>query len=147
MCIRDSVYSAALRGIGDSRAPFLAILFSSILNVALDLLFVAWLHWGVEGAAAATVLSQAAMTMFLIAYAARKHALLRLRTGIDRRERALLMQGVRLGLPPMIQSSISAFGSLLLQNFMNGFGTQTVAAITTAYRVDSICLLYTSRCV
>ena len=81
------------------------------------------------------------MTMFLIAYAARKHALLRLRTGIDRRERALLMQGVRLGLPPMIQSSISAFGSLLLQNFMNGFGTQTVAAITTAYRVDSIILL------
>lgn len=44
-----NVYSAALRGIGDSRAPFLAILFSSILNVALDLLFVAWLHWGVEG--------------------------------------------------------------------------------------------------
>ena len=80
-----NVYSSALRGIGDSRAPFLAILFSSILNVALDLLFVAWLHWGVEGAAAATVLSQAAMTMFLIAYAARKHALLRLRTGIDRR--------------------------------------------------------------
>ena len=41
----------------------------------------------------------------------------------------------------MIQSSISAFGSLLLQNFMNGFGTQTVAAITTAYRVDTIILL------
>ena len=78
-----NVYSSALRGISDSRAPFLAILFSSILNVALDLLFVAWLHWGVEGAAAATVLSQAAMTVFLIAYAARKHALLRLRTGIE----------------------------------------------------------------
>lgn len=41
----------------------------------------------------------------------------------------------------MIQSSVSAFGSLLLQNFMNGFGTQTVAAVTTAYRVDSIILL------
>ena len=135
------VYSAALRGIGDSRAPFLAILFSSVLNVALDLLFVAWLHWGVEGAAAATVLSQAAMTVFLIAYAAKKHALLRLSAGKGRMDRALLAQGVRLGLPPMIQSSVSAFGRLLLQNFMNGFGTQTVAAITTAYRVDSIILL------
>ena len=41
----------------------------------------------------------------------------------------------------MVQSSVSAFGSLILQNFMNGFGTQTVAAITTAYRVDSIVLL------
>ena len=41
----------------------------------------------------------------------------------------------------MIQSSVSAFGGLILQNFMSGFGTQTVAAITTAYRVDSIILL------
>ena len=41
----------------------------------------------------------------------------------------------------MIQSSVGAFGSLFLQNFMNGFGTQTVAAITTAYRVDTIILL------
>ena len=41
----------------------------------------------------------------------------------------------------MIQSSISSLGSLILQNFMNGFGTQTVAAITTAYRIDTIVLL------
>lgn len=136
-----NVYAAALRGIGDSRAPFLAILVSSAMNVGLDILFVAALRWGVRGAAAATVTSQAAMMAFVIAYSVKKHPLLRFR--LDRRcwDAAALGQGLRLGFPPMIQSSVSAFGSLILQNFMNGFGTQTVAAITTAYRVDSIVLL------
>ena len=67
-----NVYSAALRGIGDSRAPFLAILFSSAVNVVLDILFVACLHWGVKGAAAATVISSHAylwMTAGLSIYA------------------------------------------------------------------------------
>ena len=41
----------------------------------------------------------------------------------------------------MIQSSVNAFGSLILQNFMNGFGSHTVAAITTAYRIDCILIL------
>lgn len=136
-----NVYSAALRGIGDSRAPFLAILFSSAVNVVLDILFVACLHWGVKGAAAATVISQAAMTAFLILYAVAKHPLLRFCPGGRLLYGNALEQGFRLGIPPMIQSSVSAFGSLLLQNFMNGFGTQTVAAITTAYRVDTIILL------
>ena len=136
-----NVYAAALRGIGDSRAPFLAILFSSAINVGLDILFVAFLHWGVEGAAAASVLSQAAMAAFLIIYAVKKYPLLRYRLGKRVICRRALRQGVHFGLPPMIQSSVSAFGSLLLQNFMNGFGTQTVAAVTTAYRVDSIILL------
>lgn len=136
-----NVYSAALRGTGDSRAPFLAILVSSIVNVALDILFVAGLHWGVTGAAVATVLAQAAMTVFLIVYAVKKHPLLRFQMGKGALHRTALAQGIRLGIPPMIQSSVSAFGGLLLQNFMNGFGTQTVAAITTAYRVDSIILL------
>ena len=61
-----NVYSAALRGLGDSRAPFYAVLVSSVVNVALDLLFVAVFRWSVAGAAAATVAAQAAMALFLI---------------------------------------------------------------------------------
>ena len=53
-----NVYSAALRGLGDSRAPFYAVLVSSAVNVGLDLLFVAVFRWSVAGAAAATVASQ-----------------------------------------------------------------------------------------
>ena len=136
-----NVYSAALRGIGDTRAPFFAILLSSAVNVVLDILFVGVFRWSVAGAALATVISQAAMTVFLVAYTAKQHPLLRFRPGKSAFDRAALVQGAHLGVPPMIQSSVSAFGGLLLQNFMNGFGTQTVAAITTAYRIDSIILL------
>ena len=72
-----NVYSAALRGIGNSRAPFYAVLLSSLVNVALDIVFVAFLGWGVAGAAFATILSQIAMTVFLAAYTVRSYPLLR----------------------------------------------------------------------
>ena len=136
-----NVYFAALRAIGDSKAPFWAILFSSVTNVLLDILFVAVLRWGVEGAAAATVVSQILMMVFIICYTIKKHPMLRFRFDRHMMDMATIKEGFRLGMPPMIQSSVGAFGSLFLQNFMNGFGTQTVAAITTAYRVDTIILL------
>ena len=136
-----NVYSAALRGIGDSRAPFYSVLLSSLVNVVLDILFVACFRWNVAGAAIATVFSQAAMTLFLIAYSVRKYPLLRfsLRGRLFHRE--ALTDGIHFGFPPMLQSSVSSAGSLILQNFMNGFGSQTVAAVTTAYRVDSVVML------
>ena len=136
-----NVYSAALRGLGNSRAPFYSVLLSSIANVILDILFVACFHWGVTGAALATVFSQATMTVYLLAYSIKKYSLLRFSLNRSILDRSLWVQGCRFGLPPMIQSSVSAFGSLILQNFMNGFGTATVAAITTAYRVDSIVMI------
>ena len=136
-----NVYAAALRGIGDSRAPFLSILVSSAVNIVLDILLVAAAGWGVAGAAAATVASQIAMAGFLVFYGGRRYTLLRFPRGGGVVDREVLTRGLRFGIPPMVQSSISSFGGLILQNFMNGFGTQTVAAITTAYRIDSIVIL------
>lgn len=95
-----NVYSAALRGIGDSKAPFYAVLVSSITNVALDILFVALFRWNVAGAALATVVSQAAMTLFLILYSVRKHPLLRFYPGRATISWSILRQGVQFGLPP-----------------------------------------------
>lgn len=136
-----NVYSAALRGIGDSRTPFLSILISSLMNVGLDLLFVAVFPWGVAGAAIATVLSQAVMTVFTVWYSARKHALLRFSARALSLRGGLFREGVSFGFPPMLQSCVTSLGGLLLQDFMNGFGTQTVIAITTAYRIDTLIML------
>ena len=105
------------------------------MNVILDIIAVVFLGLSVKGAAIATVVSQIAMTIFIIIYSRRygelRFSAVRKGTG----------EGVKFGLPPMIQQTISSAGGLVLQNFMNGFGTATVAAITTAYRVDSIILL------
>ena len=136
-----NVYSAVLRGIGDSKAPFSAVLLSSVVNVGLDILLVAVFHWGVAGAAIATVFSQAAMTIFLVLYSIKKYPVLRFRLCRKAICAAAFFRGCHFGIPPMLQASVSSMGSLVLQNFMNGFGTQTVAAITTAYRVDSIVMV------
>ena len=64
-----NTYSALLRGIGNSRAPFVAVLISSIANVLLDLVFVIGCDLGAKGAAIATVMAQAAMSLFIIFYA------------------------------------------------------------------------------
>lgn len=111
------------------------------MNLILDLIFVVGFRWGIYGAAAATAFSQAVMKVFLVAYAARKYSILRFLRGKNRINTEAFSLGLRFGIPPMIQSLVKALGNLLLQSFMNGFGSQTVTAITTAYRVDTILLL------
>ena len=136
-----NVYTATLRGLGDSRIPFLSILVSSIVNVLLDILFVAVFRWGVQGAATATVLSQATMTVFIVIYGTRKYRWLKSGYRKENFCSSVVREGVRFGLPPMLQSSISSLGGLVLQDFMNRFGTDTVTAITTAYRIDTLVML------
>ena len=136
-----NAYSALLRGLGDSRAPFLSVLVCSVINVILDLYFVAVLDWGAGGAAAATALSQAAMTLFVVVYAVRKYPVLRFRPGRNLFHKAIAAKELAFSLPPAVQSGTVSVGNLVLQRFMNSFGEQTVAAVTTAYRVDSVILL------
>lgn len=136
-----NTYSAVLRGMGDSRAPFLSILVSSVVNVFLDILFVAVLGFGAAGAAAATVLSQAIMTVFIVLYSIKKYKNLRFCPVRDRIDLSILRHGMSFGAPPAVQAGVSSVGNMVLQRFMNGFGEQTVAAITTAYRIDSVIIL------
>ena len=136
-----NTYAALLRAMGDSRAPFYAVTLSSGLNVVLDILLVAVVPWGTAGAAAATVVSQAAMTVFLIAYTARRYPHLRFSLRGRLLHPPVIASACAFSFPPAIQYSVTALGNLALQNFMNGFGSQTVAAITSAYRIDSVMLL------
>ena len=135
-----NVYASVLRGMGDSKISFYAVLVSSVTNIFLDILFVFVLRFHAEGAALATIISQFAMTIFIIFYAKKKHPCLKIK--VEKFiYRKVLKSGSLLGLPITIQSVLAAIGNLGLQNFMNGFGTVTVAAITTAYRVDGLLLL------
>ena len=136
-----NLYAALLRAVGNTKAAFYAVLLSSVLNVALDVLFLVGFGWGVAGAAAATVLSQMAMTAFIILYAARRYPWLMHAKGEPRFDKTVFAQGMRFAIPPAVQNSVTSLGNLVLQNFMNGFGSVTVLAITTAYRVDSMMLL------
>lgn len=135
-----NVYSAVLRGMGDSKAPLLSVLLSSLLNIVLDILMVYGMHLGVRGAAIATLLAQVLMALFIVVYA-RRYDALRMRPSLQLFDVPLVQRGCRLAVPITLQSGINSIGHLALQNFMNSFGTQTVAAITSAYRIDCIILL------
>ena len=135
-----NVYAAVLRGIGDSKMSFYAVLVSAITNVFLDIVFVGVFRWRAEGAAIASVISQVMMAIFMIYYSREKYEILRVKSK-KTFDMSLFKKGCSLSLPITIQSIIMSFGNLILQNFMNGFGTVTVAAITTAYRIDTLLLL------
>ncbi len=136
-----NVYSSVLRGMGDSKAPFRSIMVSSIANIALDLLFVGALGWGAAGAALATALSQAAMTLFIIWYTVSRYEELHFSIRGLQVDRDTLREGFSFGLPMALQQSVNSIGQMALQGFQNSFGSATVAAISTAYRVDSLMLL------
>lgn len=136
-----NVYSAVLRGMGDSKAPFWSIVVSAITNVALDIVFVAGFHWGVTGAAIATVAAQFMMVVFIVWYTVRRYPMLSFVPGRGAMDLEMLKAGAKLGVPTAIQYSVTSFGSVILQQFMNGFGRVTVTAITTAYRVDTVIML------
>ncbi|MBE6894335.1 MAG: MATE family efflux transporter [Ruminococcaceae bacterium] len=136
-----NLYAATLRAIGDSRAPFYGVLVSSAANVVMDIIFVAVLGWGVKGAAFATIIAQIAMTVFLVIYGVKTHEIVRFKLDKTVFHRDIVGKSFYFGTPPMLQSCVNSFGNMVLQGFMNGFGTATVAAVTTAYRVDCIALL------
>ena len=136
-----NLLAAVLRAVGNSKASFYAVLLSSLLNVALDVLLVLVFPFGTAGAAAATVMSQIAMTVFMAVYAWMKYPELFSFAGGGKADALVFRQGLSFSLPPTIQNSVTSAGNLVLQNFMNQFGAVTVLAITTSYRVDSLMLL------
>lgn len=127
-----------LRAVGDSQTPLYFLIASVILNIGLDLLFVAVFHWGVAGAAWATVISQAAA-----AFLATGFILKRFRYILPEREDWKARRGesnllFTTGLSMALMSCIVNLGTLILQSAINGLGTNIIAAHTAARRVFEI---------
>ena len=131
-----NLLASIMRALGDSKTPFWFLLYSTVLNVFLDLFCILVLGWGVMGAAIATVFSQGLSAILCYLYMLRKFPILRATSSEDRRfhtglARTLLAMGVPMGL----QFSITAIGSIMLQSANNALGTACVAAFTSAARI------------
>lgn len=131
-----NLLSSVMRALGDSRTPFWFLLFSTVLNVFLDLFCILVLGWGVMGAAIATVFSQGLSAVLCFVYMRRRFPILRFTSADEHRfdtglARTLLAMGVPMGL----QFSITAIGSIMLQGANNALGTACVAAFTSAMRI------------
>ncbi|GEL94810.1 MATE family efflux transporter [Cellulomonas composti] len=130
--------SAVIRATGDSRTPLVFLAICCGLNAALVVLLVRVVGFGVGGAAAATVVSQAVSVMLCLEYVRRRVPVLRIGRADLRAARGDLGRHLRIGLPMGFQASIIAIGTLAVQLRLNELGPDAVAAYTTAARVDGL---------
>lgn len=133
-----NMISCILRGVGDSRTPLYFLIFSSVLNIGLDLVAVTWLGWGVTGAALATVASQAISAILCFAYAFRRYPWLKPQREDYILEKELSAEHLSQGLPMALQFSITAIGLILLQAALVKFPSTYVAGFTAANKVQNV---------
>ena len=136
-----NIAAALLRALGDSKATLYFLLVSSVLNVVLDLVFVAGLGMGVAGAAIATVISQIASCGIGFAYMHRRYALLRFSLRELRMDLKTAGRILQVGAPMAIQQSIVSCGFLFLQRLVNYYGESMIASYTVASRMENILMI------
>jgi len=130
--------SSVLRGLGDSKTPLYFLVIATLMNIALDLLFVAVFKWGVVGAAWATVISQAGAFISGIIYLNRTHEVVKLNSLKLVFDRAIFRKSLMIGLPTGLQQTFVSMGMLAITRIVNGFGTDVIAAYSAAGRLDSL---------
>lgn len=127
-----------LRGLGDSKSSLLFLIISCLVNIVLDILFVAVFRMDVPGAALATILAQFCSWVFSILYIRKKYPELEyspLPKGIDR---DVLSSIVRVGLPLGLNNSIYSIGHVLQQSLINAQGSDYIAACSVASKITGI---------
>ena len=130
--------AALLRAIGNSVMPLVFLVFSSCLNVGLDILFITRFNMGVAGAAVATVIAQAVSVVLCILYILKKTEILVPRREHFAYDRGLVKELVGQGLSMGLMSSIVSAGSVILQYGINGLGTLVIAGHTAARKLFAL---------
>lgn len=131
-----NIFSSILRAVGDSAATLYFLLIASVMNVVLDLLFVAAFRWGVAGAAAATVIAQGASFAAAYLYMTRRYPIFRFRLREYRWNRPLIRKTVAIGLPISLHMMIVSVGLTLIQRAVNSFGQAMTASFTVGNRIE-----------
>ncbi len=129
-----NLLAGALRALGDSKTPLVAVVLSSLTNVALDFLFVVGFGWGIAGAAAATIIAQT-MSMLYCLMAVRRAAMLH-PTGDDWHiDRPLSLTLMKLGAPLALQNFVISCGGMAVQRVVNKFGFLFIAGYTATNKL------------
>lgn len=128
--------SGILRAIGDSKRPLYFLVIASVINIVLDFLFVKYLHFGVAGAGYATLIAQA-MSSFMVVWILLKekgpHRLVLKDIHFDL---PILKKIIMLGLPTGLQQSIVSLSNVVVQSYVNAFGSSVVAGYSACVRID-----------
>jgi len=129
-----NLLACILRALGDGKTPLHAMIVASFTNIVLDILFVIVFHWGIAGAAAATLIAQVVSGLFCMWHIRRIDIL---RMG---KEHFAMQAGIAghlflLGLPMAFQNSIISIGGMVVQTVVNGFGVIFIAGFTATNKL------------
>ena len=136
-----NLLSNIFRSIGDAKTPLYFLVIACIMNIILDIVFIAGFGMGVEGAGYATVLSQIFSALACILYIWKKIPILRLNSKDFFAESSDVREHVRISFPMAFQSSIIAIGAIIIQITLNQLGATAVAAYTAAQKIDQVAIL------
>lgn len=130
--------ASLLRAVGDSVTPLWALAVSVVLNIALDILFICYLDYGIAGAAWATVIAQAVSAVSITVYALHSRRQLLPRRTDCRFDRTTVREITAFSSLTCLQQSVMNFGILMVQGLVNSFGTAVMAAFAAAVKIDTL---------
>lgn len=132
-----NILASILRSLGDGKTPLYAMVMAALINVVLDLIFVLVFHWGIAGAASATVIAQVCSGVFCLA-AILRLPILTFSKEDFRMEGRLCLHLMKLGLPMAFQNAIISVGGMIVQFVVNGFGVLFIAGFTATNKLYGI---------
>lgn len=133
--------SSALKSVGDSKTPLKFLMFSSVLNGVLDLIFIGGLGFGIVCSAVTTVAAEAVSAGLSVWYVYQKIPLLRLERGEFVMDRGLLKTTLQYGSVTALQQSCQPVGKVLIQGAVNTLGVDVIAAYNAVTRIDDFACL------
>ena len=136
-----NIFVGILHAVGDSRHPLYYLIFSTFVNIVLDMLFVAGLGLGVGSAAVATTISQGISALLCILHMLRVDAPYRVSLNKIRFHKESLVQIVRYGLPSGVQNSVIALANVVVQSNINSFGKAAMAGCGSYSKLEGFAFL------
>ncbi len=136
-----NILASLVRALGDSKTPLYFLVFSSILNIALDILLITQFNMGVRGAAVATVISQFVSGVLCLFYVKKKFPVLHITKETHGIDFNCIKKLISNGIPLALQFSITAVGSVMLQSCVNGLGAEAIAAVTIGGKTQLMIVL------
>ena len=139
--IMYNIMVGIIQAAGDSRHPLVYLIISSLLNIGLDILFIAGFGMGVEGAALATIISEAVSMVLCFGYLVKVKDIYRVRLRQIRLHAGLVKMMLYQGLPAALQLIIIDLGNIMIQSYINSFGSLAMAGIGAYCKVEGFCFL------
>lgn len=136
-----NVQASIFNALGDSRTPLYLLIFSSLLNIALDMILVIFFHQGVRGVAVATLIAQGVSAVISFFLLMKKLQNYQSEEKYRYYDKEMMVSMVRIAVPSTMQQSIVHMGILLVQSVVNSFGSASLAGYSAGTRIESLSIV------